>query len=159
MGGGYVTTLSGGEVWSSGITRAMGLSMSLDLWLYLIAALILSRATPTQAWEPESEDVSRLRGRRASWHDEDSSLSAAQGDSVRRWRRRDTCGIDFLNAPGFEWGGVRGASLGPYASIYTRAFHSSEREPNERGAGKSVPRCVSKEDYMAEALAFYTVDG
>lgn len=27
------------------------------------------------------------------------------------------------------------------------------------GAGKSVPRCVSKEDYMAEALAFYTVDG
>ena len=55
-------------------------------------------------------------------------------------------------------GGVRGASLGPYASIYTRAFRSSEREPNERGAGKSVPRCVSKEDYMAEALAFYTVD-
>ena len=104
MGGGYVTTLSGGEVWSSGITRAMGLSMSLDLWLYLIAALILSRATPTQAWEPESEDVSRLRGRRASWHDEDSSLSAAQGDSVRRWRRRDTCGINFLDAPGFEWG-------------------------------------------------------
>ena len=57
-------------------------------------------------------------------------------------------------------GDVRGASLGPYASIYTRAFRSSEREPNERGgAGKSVPRCVSKEDYMAEALAFYTVDG
>ena len=55
-------------------------------------------------------------------------------------------------------GGVRGASLGPYASIYTRAFRSSEREPNERGAGKSVPRCVSKEDYMAEALALYTVD-
>lgn len=55
-------------------------------------------------------------------------------------------------------GGVRGASLGPYASIYTRAFRSSEREPNERGAGKSAPRCVSKEDYMAEALAFYTVD-
>lgn len=104
MGGGYVTTLSGGEVWSSGITRAMGLSMSLDLWLYLIAALILSRAALTQAWEPESEDVSRLRGRRASWHDEDSSLSAAQGDSVRRWRRRDTCGINFLDAPGFEWG-------------------------------------------------------
>ena len=55
-------------------------------------------------------------------------------------------------------GGVRGASLGPYASIYTRAFRSSEREPNERGAGKSVPRRVSKEDYMAEVLAFYTVD-
>lgn len=104
MGGGYVTTLSGGEVWSSGITRAMGLSMSLDLWVYLIAALILSRAALTQAWEPESEDVSRLRGRRASWHDEDSSLSAAQGDSVRRWWRRDTCGINFLDALGFEWG-------------------------------------------------------
>ena len=108
MGGGYVTTLSGGEVWSSGITRAMGLSMSLDLWLYLIAALILSRAALTQAWEPESEDVSRLRGRRASWHDEDSSLSAAQGDGVRRWRRRDTCGINSLDVLGFEWVRDRG---------------------------------------------------
>ena len=35
-------------------------------------------------------------------------------------------------------GGVRGASLGPYASIYTRAFRSSEREPNERG-GRASP--------------------
>ena len=41
-------------------------------------------------------------------------------------------------------GGVRGASLGPYASIYTRAFRSSEREPNERGAGKSVPDAYLK---------------
>lgn len=42
--------------------------------------------------------------------------------------------------------------------LYASVSRSSEREPNERGAGKSVPRCVSKEDYMAEALAPYTVD-
>lgn len=124
MGGGYVTTLSGGEVWSSGITRAMGLSMSLDLWLYLIAALILSRAALTQAWEPESEDVSRLRGRRASWHDEGSSLSAAQGDSVRRWRRRDTCGINCLDALGFEWGRDRGFAWPTCKHLYASVSQS-----------------------------------